>query len=242
MELPKITEEDAKSLGLTSVNEINKIIASLEGKRKTAISYIQREFAYSYPKAKRIYEYLINKYIKEDGTVIREAICLYLRKEYVPGIKIIFLDVDGVLNSAYTRDTCGRYIGIEDKKVSLLKEIVDKSGAKIILVSTWKEYWYKDGFKQEQDYMANYLDEKLAKQGLKIVDKTDDYNSFDRGDGILEYISELQEVGIEVDKFVILDDEMFDYKKTKLTSNLIQTSYLEGLKEKHVRRAIEKLC
>ena len=58
--------------------------------------------------------------------------------------KIVFLDVDGVLNSITTKDRCGPYVGIDDKKVSNLKDIIDATSAKIVLVSSWKEGWKKE--------------------------------------------------------------------------------------------------
>lgn len=132
----------------------------------------------------------------------------------------------------------GRYIGIENQKVSFLKQIVDSTNAKIVLVSTWKEYWYKEPYKKHQDYMANYLDDKLAKQGLKIVDKTNDILT-SRGIGILDYLCYLKDNEIEVNNYVILDDLPFDYLKAKLSKNLVQTSYDKGgLKLNHVKRAI----
>ena len=71
-------------------------------------------------------------------------------------MKIIFLDVDGVLNTASSEERCGEYIGIDDDKVALLKRLTDKTGAEIILISTWKKYWRKDdNMKIFQDYTAN---------------------------------------------------------------------------------------
>ena len=151
--------------------------------------------------------------------------------------------MDGVLNCLTTEDRCGRYIGIEDQKVSYLKQIVDASHAKIVLVSTWKEFWEKEPFKKHQDYLANYLDQKLAKQGLKIVDKTDDYQgAINRGAGIQEYLSFLKRNEIAVNNYVILDDLVFDYLQTKLTKNLVRTSYDKGgLQPNHVKKAISIL-
>ena len=188
-----------------------------------------------YVKAKEVFNELIkNGYINSNGKVI---------KDKGNGLNIIFLDIDGVLNCITTKDTCGPYRGIEDIKVSLLKEIVDSSNAKIVLVSSWKEWWFKeDRLKKEQDDLANYLDEKLAKEGLSIYDKTEDYDSIKRGEGIIEYLYKLNRRGIDVNNYVILDDLMFDYKKTKLTKHLVQTSFLYGgLQKKHVKKAIEIL-
>jgi hypothetical protein len=56
-------------------------------------------------------------------------------------VKAIFLDIDGVLNTMYTegRVTGSKLIiGIEDRFVELLKQIVDATDAVIVLTSTWK--------------------------------------------------------------------------------------------------------
>ena len=217
--------------------DLDKIIDSIKTKNKISISYIQRTFSFGFVKSTKIFNDLIeNGYITQDGKVIKDKTS--------PSIKILFLDVDGVLNCHATKDTCGKYIGIDDKKVCLLKEIIDATGAIIVLVSTWKECWTNEPrFKPSQDELATYLDEKLAKQGLIAADKTIDGNSYRRGKGILRYIELQKEKGIDIDKFVILDDEMFDYLETKMTKHLIQTSfYQNGLERKHVRKVIEKLC
>ena len=91
--------------------------------------------------------------------------------------------------------------------------------------------------------MATYLDEKLAKQGLVIRDKIRDGSSFGKGEGILRFIEIQKEIGIDIKKYVILDDEIFDYLKAKISRHLVRTSFEQnGLENKHVRKAIEKLC
>lgn len=217
--------------------DIKKVANNIKDRKAISISYLSRTYSMGYVKAANLFKTLVDEgYISDKGTVLIKC------KEDNPGIKIVFLDVDGVLNSSSTKDTCGKYVGIEDEKVELLKKLVDETGARIVLVSTWKEYWYKEPFfKDKQDYLANYLDKKLDKYGLYAIDKTED-EVLNRGDGILEYIHHLKWKGIDVKKFVILDDELFDYLRTKLTKNLVQTSYNKGgLQLKHIRKAIEKL-
>ena len=53
-------------------------------------------------------------------------------------MKIIFLDVDGVLNCATTKERVRDLLFVEDRKIQLLKELVDETGATIILSSTWR--------------------------------------------------------------------------------------------------------
>ena len=141
---------------------------------------------------------------------------------------IIFLDVDGVLNSAHTNDYGpSGCIGVEDEKVKLLRQIQEKHDASLVLTSTWK-LEYPDG----KDYL--YLCEKLAKENMYITDITrDDLNLARRGRGILAWLNSHPH-----DKWIVLDDEMFcDYKELKITSHLVRTSFADGLLPKHLRYA-----
>lgn len=155
-------------------------------------------------------------------------------------MKAIFLDIDGVLNTPSSESRCGEYIGIDDEKVEKLKQIVEKTKAEIVLISTWKKYWRKEEkLKPLQDYSANYLDEKLAKQGLKATDKTKDKSDgryLSRGESILEYVYRNN-----VEKYIILDDCQFDYDGCDLTDNYIKTNQIEGLSEQQVKVACETL-
>ena len=121
-----------------------------------------------------------------------------------------------------------------------LKQIVEKTKAEIVLISTWKKYWRKEKkFKPLQDYSANYLDEKLAKQGLKAIDKTKDKADgryLSRGESILEYVYRNN-----VENYIILDDCQFDYDGCDLTDNYIKTNQIEGLSEQQVKAACETL-
>ena len=155
-------------------------------------------------------------------------------------MKVIFLDIDGVLNTPSSENRCGEYIGIDDDKVERLKQIVEKTKAEIVLISTWKKYWRKEWkLKPLQDYSANYLDEKLAKQGLKAIDKTKDKADgryLSRGESILEYVYRNN-----VENYIILDDCQFDYDGCDLTDNYIKTNQIKGLSEQQVKVACETL-
>ena len=151
-------------------------------------------------------------------------------------MKIIFLDVDGVLNSSETEDVFRGFIGLDRSGIKLLKEIVDATGAEIVLISSWKSRWYKD-HKNCQDNLANYLDKRLSEESLKILDKTEG-SSFDRGHVIIDWLSEHT-----TDSWIVLDDEIFeDYEECGIMPNLVKTSFYDGgLKEKHVEMAINLL-
>ena len=115
---------------------------------------------------------------------------------------VIFLDVDGVLNSRTTvKQTPMGYRGIDEARVKMLADAISKyGGGKIVLSSDWKELK-----PDEEDYV--YLSSKLEKYGLKISGKTVDCRHNGRGAGILNYMEEHS----EIEEFVILDDNLFDF-------------------------------
>lgn len=60
---------------------------------------------------------------------------------HINPMKIIFLDIDGVLNTSRTKElVCGGCLGIEPGKADLIKRIVKETGAKIVLTSTWRHH------------------------------------------------------------------------------------------------------
>ena len=149
--------------------------------------------------------------------------------------KVIFLDVDGVLNGKKTKARCQGYIGIDNKKVKLLAKLVNETGATIILSSSWKHYWDKNT--KYCDKFGTYLNKKLQQENLIIADKTYDKKKWRRGEGIADFIYKNN-----VENFVILDDEAFDFYDCNLYENWIQTDYYAGgITEEQIDLAIRKL-
>ena len=140
-------------------------------------------------------------------------------------MKVVFLDIDGVLNEEKSRSRCVGYKGVDDKKAENLALIVRATGAKIVLISTWKDGWRKTD-KAHQGMMANYLDKKLKKQGITVFDKTKDMTEgeyLSRGEGILEFLQRHK-----TESYVILDDYQFDYDACGLTACHIKTDAYDG--------------
>lgn len=153
-------------------------------------------------------------------------------------MKIIFLDIDGVLNCKYSKSRCGGYIGIDDKKVDRLKEICDNTNAKIVLVSSWKIDWSKNT--SECGQLGAYMVKKLAKAHIYIMDKTDD-NGYNRGEGIINWLKQRD----NTESWIVLDDEVFeDYSLFSIFPHLVKSEFHSeygGLQNEHVKRAIELL-
>ncbi len=156
-------------------------------------------------------------------------------------MKVIFLDVDGVLNYRYSTSKCQGCIGIDSDKVKRLRRIVEATGAKIVLTSTWKMYWIRDPLlKDEQSESGNYLDRKLSRERLFILDKTTEDRLSKRGEGIYDYLRKHY-----VESWVVLDDEIFDdYEDYGIMPRLVKTSFYDdngGLQDEHMELAIELL-
>lgn len=144
-------------------------------------------------------------------------------------MNVIFLDIDGVLNCAKTKDRVPgtKLIGIDDAMVARLKQIADSADAKLVLTSSWK---------LTDDDQLEYLNKKLQDHGLKIYDKTTDRVE-NRGYGILQWASHH-----DVDRWIVLDDEEFrDYRPFGITNHLVKTFWGYGLRDKETKKAIEML-
>lgn len=159
-------------------------------------------------------------------------------------MKVIFLDVDGVLNSNDRDEVFHGMIGIEDEKVSRLAKIVTETGAEIVLSSSWRIDWERVESKQDLPLMGEYLVEKLAKYHLQILNKTDSIDMSQRGVEIKTWLQNAETDGVNIESFCIIDDEMFDYVEEDLTDHLVKTSFYDppgGLQDTHVEKAISIL-
>ena len=132
-------------------------------------------------------------------------------------MKVIFLDVDGVLNSDEYFDKIRKknIDGIESEvdveKIKLLKQAVIQTGAKVVLSSSWRHT--KNG---EQ------LKELLAK--FEIYTDRTPYLQNKRGIEIKQWLINNE----NIEDFVILDDEIFDTYDDILMSKLIKVSNGDG--------------
>ena len=154
-------------------------------------------------------------------------------------MKIIFLDIDGVLNSkAYDyKRNWNEQTYIDETRLPLLKKIVDETGARIVLSSTWREHWEKQSEKCDGDGI--YMNNTFQKFGLEIYDKTPYLGlSADRPEEIKAWLECAEE---PIESFVIIDD--YRYGWGSLADNFVKTNpnFGLGLEEEHVQRAIEIL-
>ena len=156
-------------------------------------------------------------------------------------MKLIFLDIDGVLNNENSK-TCAPSgcTGIDDKLTSKLAHIIEETDAKIVLTSDWKIGWESFDIYCSED--AKYLNRKLKKYGIWISAKTYDdhvYDRFfeDRGKGIHKFLEKVQ----NAESYVVIDDHTFTDFDDEIMEHLVLTDYRDGLTDSDVEKAIEIL-
>lgn len=149
-------------------------------------------------------------------------------------MNLIFLDVDGVLNSTNNlvkvynktgRPHSGYDYPFDETCLKNLQILVNQTNSNLVITSTWRKD--KEGIKILLQKLKEYnLDEK-------VIGYTPVLNSF-RGVEILKFFSTLQ----DKPNFIILDD---DSDMSKLLPYLIETNAQSGLTTENVQQAINKL-
>ena len=151
-------------------------------------------------------------------------------------MKVIFCDVDGVLNNTVTKERSpSGYTGVSKDLIRNLRAIVRRTGAKLVLSSDWR--LVRDDPVHGRDY--RYLKRKLYFTGLlSVTDHTDDISWNKRGCEIRKYLKDHP----EVTEYVILDDLPFpDFLANGLLGHLVLTDRKKGLTETDAERAVRIL-
>ena len=152
-------------------------------------------------------------------------------------MNVIFLDIDGVLNSwkydhLYKTASDGN---IDETRLPLLKRLVESSDAKIVLSSSWRKHWSRD--RSRCDSIGIALEETFSKHQLSIFDKTPTLPSNDRAEEIKLWLDQNKAFS----NFVIIDDIRFGW--SGLEEHVVNTNDRigRGLEETHVLKALRIL-
>lgn len=152
-------------------------------------------------------------------------------------MKIIFLDIDGVLNGPVSSWDGFPHSHIDKTMVGRLNEIIAATGAKVVISSSWRfrfPFTEMDAILKHQGFVGEIIDQ--TPKTLKNYREIRFSQVIPRGWEIEEWLEDHADLGIE--SFIILDDIN---NMDKLKHRLILTNGDVGLTNKHVKRAIKWL-
>ena len=161
--------------------------------------------------------------------------------------RIIFLDIDGVLNSNFWNDSHQKEISdgrlIEEEKVKLLSILVKRTNAKIVLHSGWK-YWFDRDVKPIFPEAENLV-RLFEKEELLLADITPDHSteeirinkkfSLVKASEILAWLAEHE----DVDSWIVIDD--LDLHNEEIEMHQVKTDPSIGLTIDDVYKAEKML-
>ena len=152
-------------------------------------------------------------------------------------MNIIFLDVDGVLNSQNKlieiynktgRPHSGTDYPFDEKCLENLKKLVKETGAKIVITSTWRKY--EENMKVLLNKLKEYnLDKEIIGYTPVLYTR--------RENEIIEYLNNLNNLNNNIN-YVIIDDIS---NMGQLNDNLVVTSPKTGFTEENMKTAIKIL-
>lgn len=143
-------------------------------------------------------------------------------------MKILFLDIDGVMNNDELLSIHG-WNAIGELQLDRLKHIVESTKAKIVLSSSWRL----------SDDTKTLVQEALATKNLELIDATIEirkkHSIVRRSEEILEWLTRHPEVV----KFAILDDD--SDAGFGIESHFFKTEFFEGLTWPIAHKVVEHL-
>ncbi|MBR0295672.1 MAG: hypothetical protein IJQ67_07250 [Bacilli bacterium] len=140
-------------------------------------------------------------------------------------MKLVFCDIDGVLNSEIGTAETG-VLGIEDEKLYLLQALLESTGAELVITSKarFAESVYEERLKT------------IEKKGIRIRDAFRG-KTLSSNPKAIEVLAYLQNKCKDIDNILILDDNDHDFSEY-FKHNFILVSTKTGLTVKDVEEGI----
>lgn len=150
-------------------------------------------------------------------------------------MRAVFLDIDGVLNShRYDCERAPADGNIDATRLPLLRELVERTDAVVVLTSTWRKHW--DPLGVQTDAVGEAMAATLLGHGICLYDRTPDLDN-DRPAEIAAWLA----AHPAAERFVILDDIKLGWGA--LEPYVVKTDYRigRGLEPRHVAAATDIL-
>lgn len=162
-------------------------------------------------------------------------------------MKVIFLDIDGVINSNFWLESHQQEISdgtlIDKEKIELVAKIVNKTEATLVMHSGWR-FWFDNTMKPIRKEAQNLIN-LLLDSGLSIYAMTPDLTTEEIRKTKMFSKVKASEIFLwlkqnpNVHKWIVLDD--IDLHNADLAIRQVRTNAEVGITEKDVDRAIEML-
>ena len=152
-------------------------------------------------------------------------------------MKVIFLDIDGVLNTHKTTrrlNCCNEFTFVDTRKVLRLRDIVERTGAKLVLSSTWRLGAMPDTFYLEREALRELAAEFRRLRCPLWFDITPCLPRAKRWQEINAWL-----MNHDTDDFIILDDVGEELKP--FDDKLVLTNMRDGLTKERAELAIKML-
>lgn len=141
-------------------------------------------------------------------------------------MKVLFLDIDGVLNHNKTRERCLFYTGVDKVLAKRLTDWLEGKDVKIVLSSSWRR------FPEMHDH--------LKENGIHCIGTTPFFPNKQRGEEIKHWVDSPVHIftdELKVTNFAVLDDgnDMDDVR-----DNFVRTNPDVGLTDDNLKQ-VEKI-
>lgn len=138
-------------------------------------------------------------------------------------MKVIFLDIDGVLNKHGWAERKDPWI--EDSKLKLISKLCKETGAKIVLASNWRETWFEPMFYENDSTAIYWGHKKFDEMKIDVIGITPRVGS--RGEEIKKYLLD----NPNITNYVSIDDTVVDVE------DFVRTNGEIGLTENDCKKA-----
>lgn len=161
-------------------------------------------------------------------------------------MKILFLDIDGVVNCATTTQRHRGFIGIDPYMAFLVGDLVDRLDLKVVLSSTWRKS--EDGREEVRKQVCKFIDitpsindPALYESGTSFIKRGYEIKSWLDNNPLVKcdtptscpYPMRAMCQGHEVEKYAILDDDS-DMLEEQMP-NFFKTSWQTGVTPEHIK-------